>query len=367
MMRVGFFHPWNPYDTSLVGGIESYIKEMLEFSPLKVDVSLITWASDAEETNMRFHLIALRKISLPWIPKILLFSLSIVQFRVVHQEKFDLIILHRPELIFLVKFLFPKSRICLFLHTEQKSYSGKTSDSLWKRFPFLYKRIIPKAYSRANNIYLLSKPSFDYVRLINKNVTLLRATAADVFWANEITCRKGMVWAGRLEATKNPILGVKIMNELAESGLNCTLIGEGALLNQCLKVKSDDVDYRKFVDQIELSGILKSSTFVLLTSHFEGAPKLLVEALVSGCRIICTKGADPEELHLEFPDRIFVSKDNSVQDFVSIVHKLGFEAVASENSIELERLQQMIASRAIPSLWNDIVEQMDSEANNGGW
>jgi hypothetical protein len=110
-MRVGIFHPWNPYDTSLVGGIESYIKEMLEFSPLKVDVSLITWASNAEETNKRIQMIALKKISLPWIPKILSFSLSMVQFKVKYREKFDLIILHRPELIFPAKFLFPKSRI----------------------------------------------------------------------------------------------------------------------------------------------------------------------------------------------------------------------------------------------------------------
>ena len=362
MTRVAIFHPWNPYDTSLVGGIESYIKEMLEFSPLQVDVSLISWASDAEVTNMRIQMIALRKISLPWIPKILLFSLSIFQFKVKYREKFDLIILHRPELIFPAKFLFPKSRIYLFLHTDQKSNFGKTSESLWKRFPFLYKRIIPKAYSYANKIYLLSKTSFDYVTLFNRNVTLLQATAADAFWASELTCRSGLVWAGRLEVTKNPILGVKIMNELAKSGLNCTLIGEGALLNQCLKVKSDDVGYRKFVDQVELCSILKSSKFVLLTSHFEGAPKLLVEALVSGCQIICTKAADPEELHLEFPERIFISNDNSVQDFFSIVHKLGFEAVMSENPIKIERMQQMIVSRAIPSLWEDILSNKGSES-----
>jgi glycosyltransferase involved in cell wall biosynthesis len=356
-MRVGIFHPWNPYDNSLVGGIESYIREMLEFLPLKVDVSLITWASNAEDTNKRINMIALRKFSLPFTPKILLFSISIVQFKVIYQKKFDLIILHRPELVFLVKFLFPNSRIFLFLHTDQKSNFGKTSDSLWKRFPILYERIIPKAYLHADRIYLLSKPSFNYVTLFNKNVTLLRATAADAFWASENTCRKGLVWVGRLEVSKNPILGVKIMNELAKSGLNCTLIGEGALLNQCLKVKSDDVDHCKFVDRVELSRILKSTKFVLLTSHFEGAPKLLVEALIAGCQIICTKESDPEELHLEFPERIFISHDNSVQDFFSIIHKLGFEEGLSENSIKFERIQEMTVSRAIPILWKDIIEK----------
>jgi len=365
-MRVGIFHPWNPYDTSLVGGIESYIKEMLEFSPLKVDVSLITWASNAEETNKRIQMIALKKISLPWIPKILSFSLSMVQFKVKYREKFDLIILHRPELIFPAKFLFPKSRIYLFLHTDQKSNFGKTSESLWKRFPFLYERIIPKAYSFANKIYLLSKPSFDFVTLFNRNVTLLQATAADAFWANEITCRNGLVWAGRLEVTKNPILGLKIMNELAKSGLNCTLIGEGALLNQCLKIKSDDVDYQKFVDQVELSRMLKTSKFVLLTSHFEGAPKLLVEALVAGCQIICTKGADPEELHLEFPERIFISNGNSVQDFISIVDKLGFAEAMSENPVKFERIQQMLVSRAIPMLWENIIKKEGVGADDEG-
>jgi hypothetical protein len=92
----------------------------------------------------------------------------------------------------------------------------------------------------------------------------------------------------------------------------------------------------------------------------------LVEALVSGCQIICTKGADPEELHLEFPERIFISNDNSVQDFYSIVHKLGFEAVVSENPIKLERMQQMVASRVIPSLWKDIVKKKEVEGDNGG-
>ena len=364
-MRVGIFHPWNPYDKSLVGGIESYIREMLEFLPLKVDVSLITWASNAEDTNKRIKMIALRKFSLPFTPKILLFSISIFQYKVIHQKKFDLIILHRPELVYLVKFLFPNSRICLFLHTDQKSNSGKTSDSRWKRLPILYEWIIPKAYLHADRIYLLSKPSFNYVVLFNKNVTLIRATASDAFWVNERTWRNGLVWVGRLEVTKNPILGVKIMNELAKFGLNCTLIGEGALLNDCLKVKSDDVDYRKFVDRVELSQILKSTKFVLLTSHFEGAPKLLVEALIAGCQIICTKESDPEELHLEFPERIFISNDNSVQDFFSIVHKLGIGEGLSENPIKFERIQEMTVSRAIPILWKDIIEKQEAEADNG--
>ena len=165
--------------------------------------------------------------------------------------------------------------------------------------------------------------------------------------------------------TKNPILGVKIMNELAKSGLKCTFIGEGALLNDCLKVKSDDVDYRKFVDRVELSQILKSTKFVLLTSHFEGAPKLLVEALIAGCQIICTKESDPEELHLEFPERIFISNDNSVQDFFSIVHKLGIGEGLSENPIKFERIQEMTVSRAIPILWKDIIEKQEAEADSG--
>lgn len=364
MIRVGIFHPWNPYDKSLVGGIESYLKEMLDFVPLGVTVSLVTWASEAKDTHRNFQMVSLRKLSLPYIPKILLFIASVFQFKIVFQHKFDLIILHRPELVFPVKFMFPKSKICLFLHTDQKSNFGKTSDSAWKRFPFLYEKIIPKAYLYADKIYIHSKPSFDYVAMFNRNVTLVRASAADAFWSNEQTQRNGLVWAGRLEITKNPILGVKIMNELAGSGLNCTFIGEGTLLNQCLKIKSDDVNYRKFVDRVELSRILKSSQFVLLTSHFEGAPKLLVEALIAGCQIVCATGADPEELHLEFPERIFISSDNSVQDFVSIVRKLGREEDISNTPIEFERIQEMIVSKAIPILWNDLIGQMEDQ--NGG-
>jgi hypothetical protein len=364
--RVGIFHPWNPYDTSLVGGIESYIKEMLEFSPSGADVSLITWASKAENTNKSIRMIALRKISLPWIPKILLFSFSIVRFKVEYRKKMDLIVLHRPELVFAAKILFPKSRICLFLHTDQKSNFGATSDSHWRRFPFLYEWIIPKAYSNANEIYLLSKPSLDYVKLFNESVTLLQATASDIFLANDLTWRSGLVWAGRLEVTKNPILGVEIMNELVKHGVKCTFIGEGALLNQCLKVKSDDVEHRKFVDRVQMSKVLKSSKFVLLTSHFEGAPKLLVEALVAGCQIICTKGADPEELHLEFPERIFIPDENSIEDFVSMVRKLRFEEVTSGDLIKSERIQQMMVSTAIPILWKEMIEKMETEDENGG-
>jgi hypothetical protein len=91
-----------------------------------------------------------------------------------------------------------------------------------------------------------------------------------------------------------------------------------------------------------------------------------VEALVAGCRIICTKGADPEELHLEFPERIFISNDNSVQDFISIVDKLGFAEAMSENPVKFERMQQMLVSRAIPMLWKNIIKKEEVEADDEG-
>jgi hypothetical protein len=48
------------------------------------------------------------------------------------------------------------------------------------------------------------------------------------------------------------------------------------------------------------------------------------------------------------------------------VRKLRFEEVTSGDLIKSERIQQMMVSTAIPILWKEMIEKMETEDENGG-
>lgn len=359
MTRVAILHPWNPYDSRFVGGIESYIKEMISFAPRSIDLTIICWKSNSATHPSEFTLefIEMRKPKMVKVPKVLLFTLSILHFKLLSLKKFDVLITHRPELVYVLKKLFPSALIYLFLHTDQKLNIGSNSDSFWKRIPLIYKRMIPKCYALADGIYNLSRTSQHFVEMYNSNTRLLRASAADHFRCTENKKRNGVVWLGRLEAPKNPLLGVEVLNLFSSLGHSCTLIGNGSLLEDCLNSKSKDVAYLDFLSSIELAEILSRSEIVIMTSHFEGAPKGLVEALSSGCRVICNVESDPELLHLEFPERISIVNENSPNAFLDAMKRMKLGNVNVEELSVDGRIERLRASVAVPQLWRDLMEQ----------
>ena len=91
---------------------------------------------------------------------------------------------------------------------------------------------------------------------------------------------------GRLENQKNQ---KEIIESLSNTDLSLTIYGEGTLKGDLInKAKRSNVILQIFdsVSFLELKEIYSNHTFFILSSHYEGNPKVLLEAMASGCIVI---------------------------------------------------------------------------------
>jgi glycosyltransferase involved in cell wall biosynthesis len=114
--------------------------------------------------------------------------------------------------------------------------------------------------------------------------------------------RHKILWVGRLDEQKDPERAVKVFAELLSRLPQAELhiFGEGPLrqktenLSQTLNLES--VFFHGSVPKVHLASYYKSGSTLLMTSHYEGSPTVLVEALGCGLPAVVNVGSDPDVL-----------------------------------------------------------------------
>ena len=100
---------------------------------------------------------------------------------------------------------------------------------------------------------------------------------------------------GRVDEEKNPLMLADVLNELVDGGGDWHLmaIGEGTL-EQALAERldslglSDCASLRGYVDQSALPAVYRKSHCLLITSHTEGLPQVILEAFAAGLPVVST-------------------------------------------------------------------------------
>lgn len=100
------------------------------------------------------------------------------------------------------------------------------------------------------------------------------------------------IYAGKLSMAKGVPMLLQSMILLNDSRVHLHLVGSGTgeESKQCLKLAeqlSSQVTVHGAVSQENLAKLMKKSHVFVLPSFFEGLPLVLLEALSSGCRVIC--------------------------------------------------------------------------------
>jgi glycosyltransferase involved in cell wall biosynthesis len=107
------------------------------------------------------------------------------------------------------------------------------------------------------------------------------------------------VWVGRLEAPKDPVLAARTLSAVraADPDVRAVLVGDGALAAEVRATASGSgVELVPRLDRAELADLLRRAGALLMTSRFEGAPRIVVESLASGTPLAYTPESDPERL-----------------------------------------------------------------------
>lgn len=158
------------------------------------------------------------------------------------------------------------------------------------------------AYRYADHIILTSFGDQDFVashflgHISAKSSVFCNFVDTDCFAPDDGIDRRGILAVGRLTEQKNyPLL----IRASAILGCHVTIVGDGELrvdLQNLARDLSAPVTFVGNVPNEDLPVLYREHAIFALTSHHEGCPKALLEAMSCGCAVVATKVAGVSEL-----------------------------------------------------------------------
>jgi glycosyltransferase involved in cell wall biosynthesis len=124
---------------------------------------------------------------------------------------------------------------------------------------------------------------------------------------------RNILWIGRLEPQKDPLLALKTIRALGADA-HLTMLGDGALREEVQR----QIHAMRLEDRVNLAGYvpetesyLAAADALLITSHYEGGPAVAVEALALGVPVVSTDCSFLLHDLLQIPEagRIVQSRD----------------------------------------------------------
>ena len=120
---------------------------------------------------------------------------------------------------------------------------------------------------------------------------------------------KKILAVGRLEKQKN---FERLINDFKNSDFEIDIVGVGSRLNSLIelsKLNGVNVNFLGQLNNKELNKKYKEYRYFVSTSHFEGNPKTVLEAMSNGCVVLLSKIENHKELINDNESGFFV-KDN---------------------------------------------------------
>jgi glycosyltransferase involved in cell wall biosynthesis len=306
--------------TLTIGGIDTCLRGVLEYSPPDVTIGVVGVLDDASGGGVlgRWQKVRKGERDIWFLPVaridttrpkgVVPFSVRLIagllryRARIPRAESLQA---HRVDVGLATRLLF-RGPLVYCIHTQERGLLGPTSDSFWRKFGDLHERLDRWIVRRADRVIVFNPAYAEKVRRWNP-----RTAAAPTWFDPAITVPApdphppALVWVGRLETPKNPELAIRTFAALAESDPDepwtFEVIGSGTLrpeLEALIATLPPDVASR-----ITLRGRLAAadvaearsrSGVFLMTSHagYEGFPRVLVEAMAAGLPAVVTEGAD---------------------------------------------------------------------------
>ncbi|MCD2100067.1 glycosyltransferase [Rhodococcus rhodochrous] len=293
------------------------------------------------------------------VPHSIKLSAGLIRFRR-HMPQAKVCQTHRADIANVVHLLFRGTKV-YFIHTQRNGIASDQSDSFWTAAAAAHRRLETIAIKRAAQVIVFNEEYAHEVRAKNANTTfyptwfdpkIIRPRAED---ADE----HGIVWVGRLENPKDPILAIRAFDELArkDSGKpwRLVVVGGGSLAASVQEeVGRLALDVR---DRITVAGrlapsdvgvVLANASVFLMTSHpgYEGYPRVLVEAMAAGLVPVVTEGSDTGGL-------ISHGKTGFVTNRVPRVIA---ESLASAGSVNIEHVKDAVREHSAPAIVSAIFD-----------
>jgi glycosyltransferase involved in cell wall biosynthesis len=125
---------------------------------------------------------------------------------------------------------------------------------------------------------------------------------------------KVFVAAGSLIKRKNPLLIIKAFMELDRSDVVLIVLGNGQLMNECVRLKGANEGINVVGHVNNVSAFMQISDYYISASLSEGLPTAVLEALNHGLPTLLSDIPQHAEILEDFPDAGMLFKSNDGQD-----------------------------------------------------
>ncbi len=328
-VKVGIFYQMDP-GVTVAGGIETFIKGMLRWTPPDIEMCLIgvttdpvarplgrwTTCGDAR-SSFRFypvlHVEDLRRRLL--FPLSIRFSLALARHARQCAADHDVLEFHRiePSLLFLSD---PRPKNA-FVHQNMAELHNRKADIRWKYVPSLFYRLEDILLPRMQSVFTVREDAMENYRMrypqirdrfhftptwmdpdvfypaTGRERTELRKKVAEEYGLNADHAL--LVTVGRLDLQKDPLLlldaFLRVLRVRPETQL--LMIGDG-VLRETISTRinelgmADRVFLAGLLAQSRIADVLRCADLFVLSSAYEGMPMCVLEAMGCGLAVAST-------------------------------------------------------------------------------
>lgn len=323
---IRIFYPADPVGL-IPGGIDTFIRGILNWAPDDLVFELVgvttspqvrpvgqwTTCTLARRTFRFFPVLVLDDAGKrSHIPLSLRYTTATLKHMSVLQKDCDAMDFHRLEPAMV--WFFDRRPKSLYQHQNMAILRNNKADVLWKHAPGLFLWLEKILLPRFSRVWCVREDAVaDYRKrfpLLAKNVNFCPTWMdPDVFFpvtntAREILRqemalkyglrldRRWLVFVGRIDSQKNPLLLIDSFARLKEDEQNTELlmIGDGVLAEEARQCASsqgvaDRVHFLGLQSPHVIADLLRSADLFVLSSAYEGMPMCVLEAL--GCGLPC--------------------------------------------------------------------------------
>jgi glycosyltransferase involved in cell wall biosynthesis len=177
---------------------------------------------------------------------------------------------------------------------------------MWKGLTFVYRFVEGRVLKTADGVIVFNKPDGMRLRALRPDVHVAKTWFnGEVFFPSgrPDDAEPAICWVGRLEEQKDPRLAIAVMDRVRRSvpTIRLTIVGDGSLRKELeadirARKLQPHVLMRGSVSRTEVAQVMRDSRCLLMTSHYEGSPRVLVEANASGVPVVAPSGGDPDNV-----------------------------------------------------------------------
>jgi glycosyltransferase involved in cell wall biosynthesis len=364
-----------------IGGMHTFIKGLVKYLPDDFEVELVGITTDRISRPVgKWNMIEFNQKKINFFPVLytqdqnkrdkvplsLRFELSLFRYKSKIPLKDRILEFHRPE----PAILFNKTRNkkVIYIHGNVKDLYNPYSEKKWSSIPWLYFKLEDRVMPWMDKIFVVSEKGLNFYKERYDHISdrfsfMPTWVDKDIFHPlqsglerkDEIKKLIGefpiskddkiLLFAGRLEGQKNPLLLIDSFHELyiRNKDVKLLIVGNGSLRGKVIERINgyglrEKVKLLNIFPQDKLARLMRVCDIFVLTSAYEGMPRAVIEALASGIPVVSTDVGDTWRVVKDKDSGLLVSKHNAAEVAEAIIeileNKKNFSADKCLNAVK---------------------------------